>query len=289
MTTTVDDQMLGDVDVGIDLIKIKMEADHNDLNMGNYKTNSNEAEIYQDEIKSGIKQEKNEAIDADTQTHKKPDSILENFHGKFESSEEFQQSGYPSGDFIKKEYRYELVNNPDDDDKNDDDSVVDIKHEYDDEVEKEVDMIQDVDDAAADGKLEHDNKAAQSGTSQFKSIKSTTENTKLKCEICGKTFSNASHLKRHQVLHSGVKNYECNTCGKLFSLAGNLKTHQLTHSEVKNHQCQVCGKSFKRKGDFKRHLLIHSGEKNQCSICNKAYRRVEYLKKHKLSHSGAKN
>ena len=68
MSTTVDDQMLVDVDVGIDVTKIKTEkkeADDSDLNMDNYKIKFNEAEINQDELKSEIKQEKSEANDAD--------------------------------------------------------------------------------------------------------------------------------------------------------------------------------------------------------------------------------
>ena len=57
MTTTVNDQMLDDVDVGIDVTKIKTEkkdGDESNLNMENYKIKSNEAEIRRDEQKLEI-------------------------------------------------------------------------------------------------------------------------------------------------------------------------------------------------------------------------------------------
>uniref|UniRef100_A0AAZ1Y3T8 C2H2-type domain-containing protein n=1 Tax=Oreochromis aureus TaxID=47969 RepID=A0AAZ1Y3T8_OREAU len=82
------------------------------------------------------------------------------------------------------------------------------------------------------------------------------------CDLCGKSFTLAQSLKKHQVIHSGVKPYSCDLCGKSFTLAGNLKTHQVIHSGVKAYNCDLCGKSFTQSQSLKTHQLIHSGFKN---------------------------
>lgn len=63
---------------------------------------------------------------------------------------------------------------------------------------------------------------------------------------CDKTFIDNSKLKRHYLVHSGIKPYACNLCGKAFSLDFNLKTHMKIHSGEKNYVCSFegCGKRF---------------------------------------------
>nr|CAI5840754.1 unnamed protein product [Callosobruchus analis] len=45
------------------------------------------------------------------------------------------------------------------------------------------------------------------------------------CSECPRRFKRASHLARHQLVHSGEKPHECDLCHKMFSRHDKLKTH----------------------------------------------------------------
>jgi uncharacterized Zn-finger protein len=38
-----------------------------------------------------------------------------------------------------------------------------------------------------------------------------------KCDVCGRVFSQNSHLQRHIRIHTGDKPYKCDICGRVFS------------------------------------------------------------------------
>ena len=67
----------------------------------------------------------------------------------------------------------------------------------------------------------------------------------LKCESCGKLFSQAEILKRHKhTVHEGHKYYKCELCEKSFSSAPILKRHiHQLHEGHKDYKCELCGKS----------------------------------------------
>ena len=44
------------------------------------------------------------------------------------------------------------------------------------------------------------------------------------CGICNMSM-HPNHLKRHQLTHTGQKNYICQVCGKKCSRADNLRIH----------------------------------------------------------------
>ncbi|OON17815.1 zinc finger, C2H2 type, partial [Opisthorchis viverrini] len=85
------------------------------------------------------------------------------------------------------------------------------------------------------------------------------------CNLCGKSFLAAAHLRRHAGVNTKSKNYLCDCCTKQFKYESSLKIHkQVAHPDketedsVAKHVCEICGRrsscrnpyarSHKRKG-----------------------------------------
>ncbi|KAL2082092.1 hypothetical protein ACEWY4_021910 [Coilia grayii] len=106
---------------------------------------------------------------------------------------------------------------------------------------------------------------------------------------CGKSFRTMSDLQKHELTHTGVKQYPCSLCGKVFCHRYSLKYHQRIHSGEKPYQCSDCGMTFTVVGNLKRHMSTHTGEKpHQCSQCGKSFAHSTRLKTHMLKHTGEK-
>ncbi|KAG8173154.1 hypothetical protein JTE90_002694, partial [Oedothorax gibbosus] len=78
------------------------------------------------------------------------------------------------------------------------------------------------------------------------------------CDKCRKTFSNKSHLTRHQKTHANViTSYTCSICDKFFTRKDVLTRHMKSH-DSEEYVCPKCPKTFVRKDVLTRHMTTHT-------------------------------
>ncbi|NXV85060.1 ZN653 protein, partial [Calonectris borealis] len=102
---------------------------------------------------------------------------------------------------------------------------------------------------------------------------------------CGKRFYLANHLRRHMVIHSGVREFTCETCGKSFKRKNHLEVHRRTHTGETPLQGEVCGYRCRQRASLTWHMRRHGGPGLRpfpCERCGRRFERPEGLKFHAL-------
>ncbi|TKS65131.1 Zinc finger protein 397 [Collichthys lucidus] len=143
---------------------------------------------------------------------------------------------------------------------------VEIKTDSDedeDDTEEEHEVLVEAGSSQLDGELDSDQADFEPDERQYR------------CSYCGKCYSHASSLYRHQQTHTGKTGgaappnkrtlepshqearYTCPHCGMSFKGSRMLGSHLRLHGKRRIHPCNICGKEFNHSSSLSRHRLIH--------------------------------
>lgn len=74
------------------------------------------------------------------------------------------------------------------------------------------------------------------------------------CQYCDYSTNNTSHMKYHNVTHTGEQPYQCLICHQKFSLKCNLQRHLQHHSNLNSaYCCNICSIAFRSKSSLTKH------------------------------------
>ncbi|XP_053151362.1 zinc finger protein 653 isoform X6 [Hemicordylus capensis] len=115
---------------------------------------------------------------------------------------------------------------------------------------------------------------------------------------CGKKFYLSNHLRRHMIIHSGVREFTCETCGKSFKRKNHLEVHRRMHTGETPLQlqslkqdcqlikrCEICGYQCRQRASLNWHMKKHTSEVQYnftCEHCGKRFEKLDSVKFHKL-------
>ena len=111
---------------------------------------------------------------------------------------------------------------------------------------------------------------------------------RYECELCPKSFSQASKLKSHMEYHSESPQHICDECGVACKSSRCLYNHKQRKHAVEDakYMCDQCGKYFPSKIGLKSHLSWHANS-FQCSKCEDKFPDKKSLVVHRNSHRTA--
>ncbi|KAK3605441.1 hypothetical protein CHS0354_007524 [Potamilus streckersoni] len=142
----------------------------------------------------------------------------------------------------------------------------------------------------------------------------------VRCNQCGKVFSDRPHLKRHLLSHEkkDVKLHSCSVCDKSLQSKRALENHMKVHNpeypctfegcdeqfttdyhrqvHIKSHyskevMCTYCGKVCKSRGALNHHeKTIHTDKRpHVCQVCGEKFKTKDVLERHTRRHNDTKH
>lgn len=99
-----------------------------------------------------------------------------------------------------------------------------------------------------------------SDTKRNRNVVKITSPDSVACPDCGKSFINASNMKRHRKLHASQKVFSCKMCDKTFAVNQYLLIHMKVRHKIKEnyYSCEICGEEFTFNLALKKHMKSHS-------------------------------
>ncbi len=85
---------------------------------------------------------------------------------------------------------------------------------------------------------------------------------RLQSSVCDRSLAGLTPLKRHMLIHLGVKPFKSSQCPKLFRTKQQFQDHFLgKHTKERPYKCNLCDKGFVQKAKLIFHITAHTGER----------------------------